>query len=461
MATKAKAKNTAPTSEPKKANNVFDVTREVIWRGINDIVPYAKNSRTHSLEQIQQVADSLEEFGWTNPVLLGDDNNILAGHCRVLAAKHLGHKLVPCITLTGLTPAQQRAYVIADNKLALNAGWDEALLAEELAALDEAGYDVHLAGFTDGELDALLGGAGAEVDAAVAAGSLVEKFGCPPFSIIDTRQGYWQDRKKAWAALIGDNGESREGALSGGENLINEINKGVSILDGALAEILCQWFAKPGFAAFDPFAGDSVFGFVACRLGLGFTGIELRQEQCQLNTARLQADKLTTGRYICDDSANMDDHVPDDSVDFVFSCPPYADLEVYSEDPRDLSTMSHTDFFATYAHILGKTYDKLRNNRFAVVVTSEVRGKDGCFIGLVPGTIAAMEEAGYQFYNEIILINTHGTLPQRAARFMNDSRKVGRTHQNVLVFIKGDPKAVHGIYGDVPAPMEVEADGKA
>ena len=124
---------------------------------IASLIPYAKNSRTHSSEQIAQVADSIKEFGWTNPVLIDEAGGIIAGHGRVMAAKSLGIEVVPCIRLSHLTEAQKRAYVIADNKLALNAGWDEDLLKFELGELKDEGFDLGLTGFSDKELEELLG----------------------------------------------------------------------------------------------------------------------------------------------------------------------------------------------------------------------------------------------------------------------------------------------------------------
>jgi len=133
-------------------------------RPLAGILPYARNSRTHSDEQVAQIAASIKEFGWTNPVLVGADGVIIAGHARVLAARKLGMDEVPVIVLAHLTPAQRRALVIADNKLALNAGWNEETLRVEMASLDADGFDLTLVGFSDEELRALL--AGEEPDAA-------------------------------------------------------------------------------------------------------------------------------------------------------------------------------------------------------------------------------------------------------------------------------------------------------
>lgn len=120
------------------------------------LIPYARNSRTHSDEQVQQIMGSIKEFGFTNPVLIDADGVIIAGHGRTMAAQRLGMKEVPCLRLSHLTEAQKRAYIIADNKLALNAGWDEHALSIELKDLNEDDFDLSLTGFSDGELEIYL-----------------------------------------------------------------------------------------------------------------------------------------------------------------------------------------------------------------------------------------------------------------------------------------------------------------
>lgn len=125
---------------------------------VSELVPYARNARTHSKEQIQQIADSISEFGFTNPVLVDEVGGIIAGHGRVLAAQLIGLTTVPCIELLRLSQEQKQAYIIADNKLALNAGWDVDTLKSELIALKECDFDLALTGFSLDELNGLLGG---------------------------------------------------------------------------------------------------------------------------------------------------------------------------------------------------------------------------------------------------------------------------------------------------------------
>ena len=121
-----------------------------------NLIPYARNSRTHSPEQVAQIAGSIREFGSTNPILIDAENGIIAGHGRVMAARKLGLEKVPCIRLSHLTETQRRAYVIADNKLALNAGWDEEMLALELSDLREMDFDLELTGFDAASIEAVL-----------------------------------------------------------------------------------------------------------------------------------------------------------------------------------------------------------------------------------------------------------------------------------------------------------------
>jgi DNA modification methylase len=128
---------------------------KIVYKKTEDLIPYARNSRTHNDAQVAQIAASIKEFGWTNPILLDGENGIIAGHGRVMAAQKLGESKVPTIELAHMTDIQKQAYIIADNKLALNGGWDEQILALELDDLKDAGYDLGLTGFSLDEIDAL------------------------------------------------------------------------------------------------------------------------------------------------------------------------------------------------------------------------------------------------------------------------------------------------------------------
>lgn len=142
-------------SEMTTTENLPQLT--IIYRSLSEIIPHARNARTHSDAQVQQIADSITEFGWTNPVLIDESGGLIAGHGRVMAAESLGLDQVPAIQLTDLTENQKRAYRLADNRLPLNAGWDEELLRSEIQLLDEEGFDLALTGFADEEINNLLG----------------------------------------------------------------------------------------------------------------------------------------------------------------------------------------------------------------------------------------------------------------------------------------------------------------
>lgn len=128
----------------------------VTYRKVDDLIPYARNARTHSEEQVARIASSIKEFGWTNPILVDGENGVIAGHGRLAAAIKLKMSEVPVIELSGLSGTQKRAYILADNKLALDAGWDEELLNVELEELKLEGVDLDGIGFSEEELDGLL-----------------------------------------------------------------------------------------------------------------------------------------------------------------------------------------------------------------------------------------------------------------------------------------------------------------
>ena len=223
----------------------------------------------------------------------------------------------------------------------------------------------------------------------------------------------------------------------------SELSSGTSIFDPVLCEIAYRWFSPVGGLILDPFAGGSVRGIVASKLGRQYIGHELRQEQVDAN--RIQGGELCGDdehppAWIAGDSRNIDTTCADVHADMVFSCPPYADLEVYSDNPLDLSTMKYADFRTVYFEIIRKACDRLKPDSFACFVVGEVRDKRGHYIDFVGDTVQAFRDAGLHYYNEAILITAVGSLPIRAGKQFSSGRKLGKTHQNILVFVKGDGK---------------------
>ncbi len=187
------------------------------FKAVGALIPYARNARTHSPAQVKQIAASMLEFGVTGPIL-ADKTGIVAGHGRVMGAELVYSQgltlkapsglpippgTLPVLDCQGWSQAQRKAYILADNQLAQNAGWDEDLLSLELADLEADGFDLALIGFDGDALDKLLGtGPGAEGENTEAAkATLAGKFMLPPFSILNAREGWWQERKRAWLAL--------------------------------------------------------------------------------------------------------------------------------------------------------------------------------------------------------------------------------------------------------------------
>lgn len=226
---------------------------------------------------------------------------------------------------------------------------------------------------------------------------------------------------------------------------------GTSIFDPVLCEVAYRWFCPTGGHVLDPFAGGSVRGIVAAKLGLQYTGVDLRGEQCRANEEQAQAivpDSLP--RWVEGDAAGIAALVPG-VYDLVFSCPPYGDLERYSDDPRDLSTMDYPVFLAALKAIVIQCVAMLKPDRFACFVVGDIRDRKGFYRSFVGDTIAAFREAGMQLYNDAVLITQVGSLPIRVGKQFAGYRKLGKSHQNVLVFFKGNTAAIKRWVATTPA----------
>lgn len=379
----------------------------------------------------------------------------------------------PVIRASDLSDAEQKEFIIKDN---VGYGeWDFDMLANDWDAedLEDWGLDVW-------QTDNNNGGGEASESSKPANGSLTDRFVIPPFSILDTRKGYWQARKKVWRELIGDMGESRNDTLITSPEIkykdiyqktrehreslglsfkeyldkyvpdeVKEreaakvLSQGVSLFDPVLSEIICRWFTPYSEAKiFDCFAGDTQKGLVFGQCGFDFTGIELRQEQVAINNRVIEGRNLSI-RYICDDGQNVGRHIEPNSMDLLFSCPPYYDLEKYSDLENDASNQgTYEEFLTILTNAFKSALGCLKENRFAVIVVGDVRDKKtGCYYNFVDDVKRIFKENGAALYNELILIETGASTALRAARYM-ESRKVAKMHQNILVFYKGNTKEI-------------------
>src|SRR3990167_1429109 len=436
---------------------------EIVWLPISDVLPYEKNAKTHTDEQVKKIAESIKKVGWARPIAVDPDKVIIYGHGALLAAQLLGEEKVPVLTLD-LDKEKAAAYRLADNQLNALTGVKMDIVIEELKGLDLDLID--MTGF-DAKLTLEHGGGGA----AVARIKLVEKFIVPPVSTLDTRQGYWQNRKKAWLDLgiegeVGREGLKSTGSYSGTvpgyyymkeekesemgrslthkemEKYIPELTKNstlattdtggmLSLFDPVLCEIMYRWFTpSDGAMIIDPFAGGSVRGVVAGFLGYKYKGIDLSEEQIKAN--RIQAEKILQDKvqkpeWFVGDALDIDKICKGTEADLIFSCPPYYDLEVYSEDPRDLSKQAWAESLKNYREIIKKSCALLKDNRFAIFTIGEVRNKEsgGVYRNFVGETVRAFTDAGLGYYNEFVLINPYGSAALRAARQFN-ALQIGR-----------------------------------
>jgi DNA modification methylase len=271
---------------------------------------------------------------------------------------------------------------------------------------------------------------------------LRDKFMENPFTVIDTKGGNYANRKRAWIAkgLKSDIGRDAKAFnikdWADNNSEVGTIPGNTSIFNPAVAEVLYHWFCDNGGEILDPFAGGSVRGIVANYLGYKYTGIDIRQEQVDSN--REQALEILPVEnqpqwYVGDSNEVLNGF--NKQFDFVFSCPPYADLEVYSDLPGDISNKPYDKFLKAYQSIIKKSCMLLKSGCYACFVVGEIRDKKGNYYGFVPDTINAFKNCGMNYYNEAILLNNIVTAQLRANGNMK-TEKLVKVHQNVLVFKK-------------------------
>ena len=435
---------------------------EIINKTIKEIKPYEKNPRRND-QAVKYVVKSIENFGFKVPIVIDRDNVIVCGHTRYKAAKQLKYKEIPCIIADDLTEEQIKAFRLADNKVAEFAEWDIDLLNDEIN--DILNFDMLEFGFVEEDKNDV----SRKYDEAVS-GSLSKKFIMPPFSILDARNGEWRKRKKRWMEFV-ESEKGRDDSLLG--KGLYDLSKatgcslnGTSVFDPVLTEVLVNWYSPRGGKILDPFAGGSVRGIVSSVLDRKYYGNDLRPEQIDENIKQASpligrknvfGNDFEMPQWTVGDSLNIDELIPERDFDMLLTCPPYADLEQYSDDPADLSNMEYEEFLKIYREIFKKSIDMLAENAFIAVVVGEVRDKHGYYRNFIGDTIDALKDAGAHYYNEIILITMGGTLPLRAGKVFEASRKVSNTHQKALIFLKsnGDKDSLNDYLNEFDKTKEV------
>lgn len=467
---------------------------------IKDLKSDHKNARRRTDRSASLIAESLKRFGAARSIVIDEDGRILAGNGTVEGAKAAGISKVRIIEAegdeliavkrSGLSEEDKVGLALADNRSSDLSEWDSEMLRQlsEEQDLNPWFDEDELAAFANNEIvEEITDSANNEETTR----KLSDRFGIAPFTVLNAREGWWQERKRAWLSTgieseVGRKGNLLEmsdtmlepdektrtlktlmkeaGTSTASIEMLPDYYKkkrqglddnqiveeflasgskqaGTSIFDPVLAELAYRWFSPENGLILDPFAGGSVRGIVATKTGRQYIGCDLRQEQIDAN--KEQGAAITPENqpiWHCTDSRNIDRVCKGVEADMIFSCPPYADLEVYSDDPNDLSTLGYQEFVAAYHEIINKTCSLLKQDSFACFVVGDVRDKKGNYYNFVGDTIQAFLAAGLTYYNEAILVTCAGTLPLRAGRTFASTRKLGKTHQNVLVFLKGDAR---------------------
>lgn len=477
---------------------------------LDTLKPNPKNPNKHPEAQVKMLAHIISNQGWRAPITISRRSGyIVRGHARRLSGYEAGTKYAPIEWQDYENDSAEMADLVADNKIAELAVLDEQAITEILAELEANtdGLDVELTGFTADQIKDMIEKAKVDKEAEEKAARLTlqERFLISPFTIMDARGGFWAVRKKAWKGIgirselgRGNDGDNTKSGLTyaascqppGTYTAKNEYEKkigkkigwdefaelfpwlmkqpGTSIFDPVICEVAYRWFCPQGGTIIDPFAGGSVRGVVAALTGRHYTGVDLSARQVEANVANWQEitheSILAEGgggydtpepRWINGDSTHIDELAPGE-YDLFFTCPPYADLEVYSDKPEDLSNKEYPEFLALYRNIIKKATAMLKPNSFAGIVVGDIRDAKGFYRNFIGDTVAAFQDAGLKLYNEAIYISPYGGLAIRAGKQFANSRKLGKTHQNILIFCNGDPAQSGAFNTGEPAEHELD-----
>lgn len=384
------------------------------------------NPNTHPERQLQILADTIKKTGWRMPITVSTRSGyIVKGHGRYKAAKLAGLKQVPVERQDYASKEKEMADLIADNKIASMAIIDEETLERELFKIADTQADAPT-GFSPEDIEEMTNGGtsseetshdetasreqqpeetgGDETGSAgwesgynerQANGSLLKDFGVPPFTVLDSSQTYWQERSTEWA------------------NLIDAEEIAQNTVDPVLAEIIVRWFTPAaGAKCFDVFAGDSIFGHVCSALGMQHTGGERHDE------------------------------IEPESQDLIFCNPPKYD-----------GAGAYKDFFAAQEAAITTAIALLKNNRFAAIVVDDIRShNDGSILGYMEHIKQTFRGNGMCLYNDLIFL-THDN-----AGANEPTRKVGRSHKNILIFFKGDTNTITQIFPRIETTEETTED---
>lgn len=466
---------------------------------VTDLRTFAGNPRRG---QVDAIVQSLSRHGQYRPIVVnagtktGRPMEVLAGNHTLLAARKLGWDTISA-TLLDVSEQQAKAIVAADNRLSDLGDYDTAellALLEDLDELDGTGYSAADLEELAAELNP------GEGDTEGAKATLAERFGVPPLSVLDARQGPWRDRGRAWKALgiasvegravagqmayqaaqtvyknwyqVKNTAEAKLGRTLADDEIIERYGDQlkqyegghVSVFDPVLAELLVTWFSPPGAAVIDPWAGGSVRGIVSSAIGRRYRGIDLSADQIAENDeqwAAVEPNLYNPGprpEWVQGDSRELLKTLDADSFDMMIGCPPYYDLEQYSKDPADLSAMSTAEFDQAFIETMGEVARVLIDDSFACLVVGSVRDKRGDLRDMRALVQRAAAEADMRLANDAVLVQAVGSNRFTAAKQFTQGRSLGRTHQDILVLVKGDRKRAARRCGEVQMVIDPPAD---
>jgi DNA modification methylase len=447
---------------------------------IDSIQAHPKNVRQGD---IGAISESLKAHGQYRPIVVDErTGQILAGNHTWKAAKALGWSQIQVSLIQTKDDDEALRILLADNKATDLADYDNDGLEQLLKQLAESDNGL-LGSLYDGDdLDLLINdnmfvetvGVEDKFATNTFTGAIAQRFGIAPFSIMDCRRSWWKQRRDYWLKLGIESEVGRNEKLKFSDTILNNAGRdknltlpnsaiyeypnsdkpqynGTSVFDPVICEIAYRWYCPNNGYIFDPFAGGSVRGIVAAHLGMNYVGVELRSEQVEANNE--QKTKLGEGAGSCEwingDSRTVDLNIIETPINLIFSCPPYFDLEQYSDDENDLSNCkTYESFLIAYKEIITRSVNLLADNSFAVWIVSEIRDEQGNYRNFVGDTINAFEQAGMKYYNECVYVQQSGSWAMRIGRMFGASRKIARIHQNILIFAKGDPFATTKTLGE-------------
>ncbi|MBE5453494.1 hypothetical protein E3G52_000358 [Mycobacteroides abscessus] len=467
-----------------------------------DLHTFAGNPRRGKVDAI---VASLERHGQYRPIVVnagtktGRPMEVLAGNHTLLAARRLGWEKISA-TLLDVSEQQAKAIVAADNRLSDLGDYDNEELLALLEGLDELDGTGYAAADLEELAAELTADGGSDSDAANA--TLASRFGVPPLSVLDSRQGPWRERSRAWKSLgiasvqgravagqmayqaaqtvyknwyeVKNTAEAKLGRTLTDDEIIERYSDQlkqyegghVSVFDPVLAELLVTWFSPPAAKVIDPWAGGSVRGIVTAAISREYRGIDLSADQIAENDEQWAAVEphLAPGRVIArpewvqGDSRELLKTFEAGSFDMMIGCPPYYDLEQYSKDPADLSAMSTDEFDQAFVDTMGEVARVLVDDSFACLVVGSVRDKRGDLRDMRALVQRAAAEAGMKLANDAVLVQSVGSNRFTAAKQFTQGRSLGRTHQDILVLVKGDRKRAARRCGEVQMVIDPPAD---